>query len=259
MPGVRAERDRLSDVQADLRFAAIVAVVIVVFFQTPIWGVFSWALSAPFHEVGHTLAAWAVSRPALPSPFKAIIFTEERALWFFLLELGGCVFMFARGRREGEEMPLLVGIARTWGVVLVFCTFALRLDKQEQLIAWAGQAGEIVLPAAAVALALAYGSRLPWVYGTSDTFLQQHRVLLFWGATVFAASTTRWLSSLRNPTLVPFGGIGSEEGDLDLLKNDYLWTVSGFQRSYLWTALVSALFVAGVAAFHWQGRNGGQR
>jgi hypothetical protein len=220
--------------------------------QTGLWGIFSWALSAPFHETGHTVAAWFVSRPAIPSPFRAIIFTEEPALWFLAAQLVGCVLLFKRGREEGEQMPLLVGIACLWAPLVLFCTFALRLDKQEQLIAWAGQGGELILPAAAIALALAYGSDLPWVYGTSDKFLQQHRVLLFWGAVVFSASATRWFSSIRNPTLVPFGGFGTEEGDLDLLKNDYLWTVPGFQRSYLWTAVVALLGVGLVAKLKWE-------
>src|SRR5262249_35940755 len=123
MRGVRPERVGLiprraapatSQMKADLRFVAIVGLTTMLLSQTSFWGILSWALSAPVHELGHCVAAWLVSRPAVPSPCKAIIFSEEPALWFLAAQLVGCGLLFKRGREEGEEMPLLVGIACAW-------------------------------------------------------------------------------------------------------------------------------------------------
>jgi len=240
-----------NQMKGDLQLVAVVALGTAFFSRTTLWGLLAWALSAPFHETGHAVAAWLVSRPAIPSPFKAIVFANERTLWFFLAQLGGCWLLYRHGR--GEESRLLVGLAWVWAVLLVFCSFLLGPDAQTQLISWSGLGGELVLTAAAISLALAYGSDLPWVYGEGK-FARQHRVLLFWGAIVFSAAATRWFLAVRNPNLIPFGGFGSEEGDLDVLKIDYYWTRAGIVRSYVATALLSVLAIGLVAMFNWEGR-----
>jgi hypothetical protein len=249
---VRSEASEMhNEMKGDLRLVAVVGGATALLSQTAVWGVFAWALSAPFHEVGHTLAAWLVSRLAIPSPFRAIIFSRERELWFFLLQLAGCFFLFRHGREQ--ESGLLVGIASVWASLLVFCSFVLGPGSRDQLIHGSGLGGELLLSAAAIALALAYGSDLPWVYG-AESYARQHKVLLFWGAVVFAASATRWLRAVRNQTLIPYGGFGSEEGDLDVLSIDYQWNNTGFVRSYLAAALVSAALVALVAVLRWESR-----
>ncbi len=239
------------EMKGDLKLVALMGAVTAVLSRTPVWGVFSWALGAPFHEVGHTLAAWLVSRPAIPSPFRAIVFSEERELWFLLLQLAGCYFLWRHGREQ--ESGLLVGLACAWAPLLLFCSFVLGPASRNQLISWSGLGGELVLSAAAVALALAFGSDLPWVYG-AQSHARQHKVLLFWGTVVFAASASRWVLAVRNRTLIPFGGFGSEEGDLDVLLLDYNWTHAGFVRSYLAAAFLSALGVAAVALLRWENR-----
>lgn len=237
--------------KGDLMLLGAVALGTGLFSQTPVWKLIAWALSAPFHETGHAFAAWLVSRPALPTPFKAIVFAEQRTLWFFLLQLGGCFLLFKQGREQ--ESRLLVGLACVWAFLLVFCSFLLGPGAQVQLISWSGQGGELILASAAMSLALAYGSDLPWVYGEGK-FARQHRVMLFWGCIVFSAKLTLWLLAARNHALIPFGGFGSEEGDMDLLKDDYYWTLSGLVRSYLATGFFCALAVGGVALFNWESR-----
>lgn len=244
-----------AEMKRDLKLVAAVAVATALFSRTPLWGVFSWAIACPFHETGHAAAAWLTSRLALPTPFKAIVFSEQREIWFFLVQIAGCYLMWKRGRDEANGGGLLVGLAWTWAVLLVFCSFVLGPQAREQFMIWAGGAGELALAAAAVSVGLAYGSDLPWVYGTTK-FARQHRVLLFWGTVVFAASASRWLLCLRNPTLVPFGAFGEEPdaGDLDRLSIDFNWTVPGMIRSYLFVAFVSMIAVALVAVLNWEKR-----
>jgi len=244
-----------SEMKGDLKLVAAVAVATALFARTPVWGVFSWAISTPFHETGHAAAAWLTSRPALPTPFRAIVFSEQREIWFFLLQLAGCYLIWKRGHDEEDGGGLLVGLAWTWAALLVFCTFLLGPQAREQLMIWAGQAGELALAAAAISVGLAYGSDLSWVYGTTK-FSRQHKVLLFWGAVVFAASASRWFLSLGNRTLVPFGAFGEEPdaGDLDRLKDDFNWTVPGLIKSYLFVAFLSLVAIAIVAVFNWEKR-----
>jgi hypothetical protein len=248
-------RMRENEMKGDLKLVAVVAVVAALFGRTALWGVFSWAISTPFHETGHAAAAWLTSRTALPTPFKAIIFSEQREIWFFLLQLAGCAWIWKIGRDEEDGRGLLVGLAWVWSVLLVFCSFVLGVQAREQFMIWAGQGGELLLAAAAISLGLAYGSDLPWVYGTTK-FARQHKVLLFWGAVVFAGSPSRWFLCLRNPTLVPFGAFGEEPdaGDLDRLKDDFNWTVPGMIKSYLFVALLSLVAIATVAALNWEKR-----
>jgi hypothetical protein len=246
-------QDEMKD---DLKLVGVVGLASALLSQTPVWGIFSWALGAPFHEVGHTVAAWLVSRPAIPSPFRAIVFSEDREPWFLLLQLAACFFLWKHGREQ--ESGLLVGLACVWASLLLFCSFVLGVASRSQLISWSGLGGELVLSAAAISLALGFGSELPWVYG-AQSHARQHKVLLFWGTVVFAASASRWVLAVRNKTLIPFGGFGSEEGDLDVLLLDYNWTHAGFVRSYLAAAFLSALGVAAVALLRWDSRRASAR
>lgn len=244
-----------NEMKGDLKLVAAVFAGTALFSRTGLWGLFSWAISTPFHETGHAAAAWLTSRAALPTPFKAIVFSEQREIWFFLLQVAVCYWIWKRGRDEEDGGGLLIGLAWVWVVLLVFCSFVLGIQAREQLIIWAGQAGELALAAAAVSVGLRYGSELPWVYGTTK-FARQHKVLLFWGSVVFAASASRWFLCLGNRTLVPFGAFGEEPdaGDLDRLKDDFNWTVPGMIKSYLFVAFVSMAAVAIVAVLNWEKR-----
>jgi hypothetical protein len=201
------------------------------------------------------MAAWLTSRAALPTPFRAIVFSEQREIWFFLLQVAGCYWLWKRGREEEEGGGFLVGLSWVWLVLLVFCSFVLGPQAREQLMIWGGQAGELWLSAVAVGVGLAYGSDLHWVYG-ADKFARQHRVLLFWGTVVFAASASRWFLCLGNRTLVPFGAFGEEPdaGDLDRLMSDFNWTVPGMIKSYLFVAFVSIVAIVVVAVLNWEKR-----
>ena len=223
--------------KGDLKLVAVVTLATALFARTALWGAFSWAISTPFHETGHAAAAWLTSRVALPTPFKAIVFSEQRELWFFLLQVAGCYWMWKRGREEQDGGGLLVGLAWAWVVLLVFCSFLLGIQAREQLVIWAGQAGELALAAAAVSVGLAYGSDLPWVYG-STKFARQHKVLLVLGSCRLRGQRVALVPLSRQPVAGPFGAFGEEPdaGDLDRLKGDFNWTVPGMIKSYLLVA-----------------------
>jgi hypothetical protein len=154
-----------NELKGDLKLVAAVAVATALFARTPLWGLFSWAISCPFHETGHAMAAWLTSRTAIPTPFRAIVFSEQREIWFFLLQVAGCYWIWKRGREEEEGGRLLIGFAWVWVGLLVFCTFLLDPLAREQFMIWAGQAGELALAAAAVS-----GVPLP----TAELLREQH-------------------------------------------------------------------------------------
>lgn len=192
------------------------------------------------HEFGHATVAWLTGRRALPLPIGWTSYGHERSefVYFGILFLLAVLFIAGARERKPAVMFFAVGIA----IVQYFMTWKLSETNVTLWLAFSGVGGEFYLSAAMMAL---FYIELPekFRWGLCRYFF------LFIGAGSFFRTFLLWRQIHRGEADIPMGSMVNGEddagGDMNILHDDYGWTLRGISHTYnnLGTACLIALAI----------------
>ncbi len=185
--------------------------VMLVFSQVISWvlvGPVLFLLTLQFHEFGHALAAWATGSFAIPLFYgETIAVAPSQRFYYSCLMLALALGIL--GRRE--KRPFLILIAAGWAGLQTYCFWALSSSAQEELVVFAGIAGELVVPSL---LMTTFFYRLPqyarWDFWRFPVFAL--------AATAFLGATKHWRAVALGKEKLPLGSLlnGRDDGGGDI-------------------------------------------
>lgn len=194
----------------------------------------------PLHELGHATMAWLSGYSAVPVPFGVTLRSAERSAGVYAVIAVGIIaatWRLARARAFGWA-ALFAGLL----VVQALCTWATTAHTRELLITFGGCAGELVYPAALVALFhLSLPHRLRWDMA--------RWIALAIGAFILVDKTLDWRAARLDHDLIPWGSVMGEDGDMQRLERDHGWEPAVIAARYIRASYASwAIALAGWAA-----------
>ncbi len=192
------------------------------------------------HEFGHATVAWLTGRRALPLPFGWTNVEPEFSLFVYFGVLFLLTLLLVAGWRERKLGPVALAVALAG--LQFWMTWRWPEARQQFWFSFGGVAGEFVLPAlAAVLFFVELPEKFRW--GTC------RHIFLFLGAACFILSFTFWHRVHHGLEPVPLGTlIGGEDdagGDMNILNEDFGWSLLRIRRTYHLLAVTSAWAVAG--------------
>lgn len=186
---------------------------------------FTFFLRLLFHELGHAVVAWSTGRSALPLPFGFTPWSLERSGLLVVMQWLFVVLLATWGVRE--ERPRAVGVALGLGAILGV-GLATPLDTSEPWVLFGGHAGEVLLPALALAaFHLPLPRRARWD---------------FWRWPVATIAALALAAAIRDDLRIGAGtmplpagvfmGGDPAGGDLERLVSDHGWAREGLAATF---------------------------
>ena len=180
------------------------------------------------HEFGHATVAWVSGKRAIPLPIGWTNIAFERSMFVYF----GILFLMGLLAWTGIRERKFLAIASAVAIVVVqwFMTWKVSEETARQWITFAGCGGELYLSAAMMAL---FYFKLPKKFRWGGC----RYLFLFLGASAFYRSFRFWLDVKHGLEGIPYGSmVGGEDdqnGDMDTLVRDFLWT-----QHQIWGAYV---------------------
>ncbi len=194
------------------------------------------------HEFGHATVAWFTGRRALPLPFGWTNVEPEFSHFVYFGVLFLLTVLAVAGWRERKIWPVVLAVALAG--LQFWMTWRWPEARQQFWFSFGGVAGEFVLPALAMML---FFVELPEKFRWDVC----RYPVLFLAAACFLLSFTFWHRVYAGQEPVPLGTmIGGEDdagGDMNVLIDDFRWTLLRIRVTYHRLAVACAM--AGVGAY----------
>lgn len=192
------------------------------------------------HEFGHATVAWLTGHHALPLPIGWTSYSPDRSNFVYFGILGLLTILFIAGIKERKPAALFIAIGVA--VIQYYMTWRLPETTVDLWLAFSGVGGEFYLSAAMMGM---FYVELPekFRWGLCRYFF------LFIGAGSFFRTFLLWREIHRGEADIPMGSMVNGEddagGDMNILHDDYGWTLRGISHTYnnLGTACLIALGV----------------
>ncbi len=199
------------------------------------------------HELGHATAAWACGWMALPLPVGFTATSGSRSVAVHLAVLSLCGAGGWAGARRGV-WPAAAALA-LYALASLGCTWSLGPTRQDELIVWAGSAGEMILGALLMVASLC---DVPAWRG----WARVRWVLLALGACSLVDSALFWRTAAGDWDLIPWDAALADMGDMTILRDRYGWDERRITGRYTATAAgcLGVALVAWLAALVRGGR-----
>ncbi len=195
------------------------------------------------HEFGHAAVAWLTGRRALPLPFGWTNVEPEFSPFVYFGVLFLLTVLLVAGWRERKLWPMIIAVALAG--LQFWMTWRWPEARQQFWFSFGGVAGEFVLPTLAVAL---FFVQLPEKFRWD---VCRHG-FLFLGAACFLMSFALWQRVYHGQEPVPMGTmIGGEDdagGDMNILHEDFGWSLFRIKRTYHLIAVTCLWVWAGAYA-----------
>jgi hypothetical protein len=192
------------------------------------------------HEFGHATIAWLTGHRALPLPIGWTNYSPEKSnfVYFGILALLTVLFLAGLKERKPAAMFIAIGVA----IVQYYMTWKMPDRTVTLWLAFCGVGGEFYLSAAMIGM---FYVELPekFRWGLCRYFF------LFIGAGSFHRTFMLWRQIHRGEADIPMGSMVNGEddagGDMNILHEDYDWTLRGISHTYnnLGTACLIAIVV----------------
>lgn len=204
-------------------YTAIVSLVAHIV-DLPLLGIINWVVTGFYHELGHTLAFWLGSIPAIPF-FMIMTFSLPQfgGIVVFLILLVLAVYFFLKGKKlDILEVKILSGL---FLFLLTFCTWIISDRQHEAFSIMGGLLGESAVSALVIFVALIN-------FPETKTSIQYRYLFAVTGPWVLVGTLVKWtrislgLDKLPYGAMVDIGGAmhGKSDGDIDRLLRDFHFT-----------------------------------
>jgi hypothetical protein len=201
-------------------FASLIAHLV----DLPLLGIITWVVTGCYHELGHTLAFWLGSIPAIPF-FMIMTFSLPQfgGIVVFLILLVLAVYFFLKGKKQDIlEVKILSGL---FVFLLTFCTWIISDKQHEAVSIMGGLLGESLVSALVIFIAL---SNFP----DTKIFIQYRYLFAFTGPWVLVGTLVKWTRISLGFDKLPYGAMidiggamhGKSDGDIDRLLRDFHFT-----------------------------------
>lgn len=204
-------------------YAAIISLVAHIV-DLPLLGIINWVVTGFYHEVGHTLAFWLGSIPAIPFfMIMTFSFPQFGGFLLFLILTGlGLYCIYLANAKKILEIKILSGL---FLFLLIFCTWIISDRQHLALSIFGGLLGESVVSALVIFIAL---SNFP----DTKTSIQYRYLFAVTGPWVLVGTLVKWtrisfgFDKLPYGAMIDIGGAmhGKSDGDIDRLLRDFHFT-----------------------------------
>lgn len=203
--------------------------------------IFCWLITLIFHELGHASIYWLNSQLAIPS-FGMTLALQSKSSPLTFIIFSTTLILLARYFKTNEYKSLFF-ISIILQILLIIITIFISAKRVEEIILFAGLAGEMILGAVAMlTFYLKFPKRINWN--------KNRYIFLSLGAISFTNAGIKWLAVRKDFAKLPLGALfdfasesSKSDGDLDRLIDQFGWTKEFIVSSYLEIFWLSSIFM----------------
>lgn len=200
----------------------------------------SWFISMWIHELGHASIAWFSGYQAMVT-FAGTVTSLRRSLFVYLgiLFLLGLTYYSSWKEKKKTIMILTIILA----IIQFILTWIISRSTYQMLLIFGGIGGEFYL---STLLIIAFYWQLPEkLYWHFWRF-----IALIFGAITFVSSFLKWHRIKLGKEQITWGtfwgGRGDSGGDLNILNQDFSWTINQIINTYIHLSNLCLLIIIGV-------------